>query len=212
MQTVVLSQSMTSNNHRFPYQITMSHSIQREQGTKRISPSWWRGRRQLDVHASAQRHREHTCSRGGHWPMSKVKMVVVIMTMMVVFIAIVTWPGVVGRCLMQKGLPWTSVTTTRSASPVLSAPGSARESAIVETILKILFPDAGCRERHRNAGPTPCLPILLFQTARTSGRRSHQGIILNWSGLFLLQVAVLDIESSQRTDRIVPTDGSGCPK
>ena len=106
--------------------------------------------------------------------MSKVKMVVVIMTMMVVFIAIVTWPGVVGRCLMQKGLPWTSVTTTRSASPVLSATGSARESAIVETILKILFPDAGCRERHRNAGPTPCLPILLFQTARTPGRRSHQ--------------------------------------
>ena len=37
-------------------------------------------------------------------------------------------------------------------------------------------------------------------------------IILNWSGLFLPQVAVLDIESSQRTDRIVPTDGSGCPK
>ena len=85
--------------------------------------------------------------------------------------ATVTWPGVEGRCLMQRGLPWTSVTTTRSASPVLSAPGSARD---METILKILFPDAGRRERHRSAGPTPCLPILLFQTARTPGRRSHQ--------------------------------------
>ena len=140
--------------------------------------------------------------------MSKVKMVVVKVTMMLVFIATVTWPGVEGRCLMQKGLPWTSVTTTRSASPVLCAPGSARESAIMETILRILFPDVGCRERHRSAGPTPCLPILLFQTARTPGRRSHQ----DHFELFLLQVAVLDIESSQRTDRIVPSDGSGCPK
>ena len=98
-------------------------------------------------------------------------MVVVKVTMMLVFIATVTWPGVEEGCLMQKGLPWTSVTTTRSASPALSALGSARDMA---TILKILFPDAGCRERHRNAGPTSCLPILLFQTARTSGRRSHQ--------------------------------------
>ena len=71
--------------------------------------------------------------------MSKVKMVVVKVTMMMlVFNEIVTWPGVEERCLMQKGLPWTSVTTTRSASPVLSAPGSARD---METILKILFPD-----------------------------------------------------------------------
>ena len=136
--------------------------------------------------------------------------------------ATVTWPGVEGRCLMQRGLPWTSVTTTRSASPVLSAPGSARDMETILKILfpdnfenliprqfwKILFPDAGRRERHRSAGPTPCLPNLLFQTARTPGRRSHQ----DHFELFLLQVAVLDIESSQRTDRIVPSDGSGCPK
>ena len=64
VRCLVLSQSTTSNKHCFPIK-SLCH-IEREQGTKRISSSWRRGRRQLDVHASAQRHRQHTCSRGGH--------------------------------------------------------------------------------------------------------------------------------------------------
>ena len=73
-----------------------------------------------------------------------------------------------------------------------------------------LLLDAGRWHCHRNAGPTSCLPGLLCKAARAPGPRFYFPYELNTFDD--QQVTTLDSESSQRTDTIVPTDGSGCPK